>query len=201
MKSVIVYALLFAILLQAAGCYSFYPLEKNESAKDYLKEENRLEFRLKNGDKYQFSSKECRFIDKPGNYIFGVGTITDKTTQVKEGFSGEVIMEVVDSITNFTMDSKKYVSYLLKDSTKILFEESNVMIITPETAPDFWIIMNDRSPKIIYNSDIKWIQVEKLNTEKLIVSGVICAALIFIFYKAMANSSWSFGGFGFGGKL
>jgi hypothetical protein len=196
MKSVIVYTLLLTIMLQTVGCYSFYPIEKNENMKDYLKQENCLEFMLNNGDKFQIISKECSFIDKPGNYIFGAGTIIDKTTQVEEVFRGEVNMESVDSVKNIVVDSKKFVSCRLKDSKRILFEEKNVIIITPETAPEFWLIMNDRSPKIIHTSDIKRIQVEKLNSEKTIVGGVICAALIGLFILAITKSEWSFGGFG-----
>ena len=201
MKSIIAYTLFFAILLQAAGCYSYYPLEKNESVKDYLKVESHLEFRLKNGDKFQCGSKECSFIEKPGNYIFGVGTIANKTTQAKKEFRGEVNISSVGSVKEFTMGSIKYVSYLLKDSSRILFEKSNVMNITSDSTPDFWIIMKGHSPKMIYNSDIKWIQIEKLNTEKTIMGGVIFAALLFIFYKAMANLNFGIGGLGLGGSL
>jgi hypothetical protein len=62
MKSFVIYTLLFAILMQAVGCMSFYPLEKNESIKDYLKPDNRLEFRLKNGNYIKASSEACVFI-------------------------------------------------------------------------------------------------------------------------------------------
>ena len=65
MKTIIVYTLLFAILLQAVGCYSFYPLEKNESISEYLKQDKRLELRLKNGENIKASLQvEENFISK-----------------------------------------------------------------------------------------------------------------------------------------
>ena len=137
MKSFVIYTLLFAILLQAVGCRSFYPLEKNENIKDYLNPDNRLEFRLKNGDYIKASSKACVFVDKSGNYIFGVGTLLNIKTQDEKLFQGEVKIESVDSVKNIVVDSKKYVSCWLKESKRILFEENNAVIITPETAPDF----------------------------------------------------------------
>jgi hypothetical protein len=188
MKSIIIYTLLFAIFLQVVGCYSFYPLEKNENIKDYLNPDNRLEFRLKNGDYIKASSDSCFFIDKPGNYIFGRGTLLNQKTQNTKVFQGEVKMELVDSVINNAVNSKKYVFCYLQDSKIIIFEEKDVVIITPETAPEFWIFFNYDSPKIIYNTDIKSIQVEKLNTEKTVVVGVICAALIVFFVISTMKS-------------
>jgi hypothetical protein len=100
-----------------------------------------------------------------------VGTLLNVKTKDDEAFQGEVNMESVDSVINIIFDSKKYVSCWLKDSKKILFEENDVVIITPETAPDFWVI-NDHHPKIINSKDINEIQVEKLNTSKSIIFGV-----------------------------
>jgi hypothetical protein len=189
MKSVIIYTLLFAIFLQATGCYSFYPLEKDKSIKEYPEQDNRLEFRLKSGDYVKASSEECVFVDRPGNHIFGLGTLLNRKTQDEEAFRGEVKMELVDSVKNIVVDSKKYVCCWLKDSTEILFQENIVLIITPETAPDFWLIINECTPKIIYTRDIDEIQVEKLNTTRSVIVGVLYAAGVVLFFVLVGELS------------
>lgn len=63
-------------------------------------------------------------------------------------------------------------------------------MLTTENVSDFWII-NDRSPKIIYSSDIKEIQVEKITATGIIISVIVVgAAIAFI----LALGSW--GGIG-----
>jgi hypothetical protein len=177
MKHIIIYTLLFAILLQAVGCYSFYPLERDKIIKDYTNSSNHLEFELKNGDHIQAISKECRFIDKPGKYIIGKGTLIDKKTQDEEVFEGEVNIESVDSVKNIVADSKKYVFCYLKNLKKIIFEENNIVMMTTETVSDFWVIYN-RPPKIIYSSDIKDIQIEKMTTTGIIIIVTLVGAFI-----------------------
>lgn len=98
-------------------------MEKDESIKDYKNSSNKLEFELKNGDHIKAISKKCRFVDKPGKYIIGEGTLIDKKSQDEKEFYGEVDMASVDSVKNIVADSQKYVFCYLKNLKKIIFEE------------------------------------------------------------------------------
>ncbi|MGE5458427.1 MAG: hypothetical protein ACM3RX_08735 [Methanococcaceae archaeon] len=185
MKRVIVYTLLAAMLLNIAGCSSFLPLEKEEKIDDYLhSSQTHIEFILKNGEDIKTFSRNCSYVDSPGRHIYGDGILINKITQYEEAFSGEVIMDLVDSLKNITADLKNYIFCYLKNSKRIIFEEKDVVIVNSDTLNTFWVI-HTSPPKIIFTSDIKDIQVEKFNTAQIItgvaIGAGILAALIVLF--------------------
>lgn len=182
MKRYISAILIPCLLLQLCGCYS--SLEIGEDINDYLKSGKDLKFILKNQDNIIANSKDCNIILEPDYFTYGTGTLIDKKNNTSKHFQGEIKHESIDSVKYIVVDSKKYLICWLKDSTRISFEDNDVVNITPKTAPNFWLVKEKKkdtdSYKIIYENDIDEIQVENVaaNLTLAIIGGV--AGIVFL---------------------
>ncbi len=176
MKRYIAAILIPCLLLQLCGCYS--SLEIGDDINDYLKSGKDLKFILKNQDNIIANSKDCNIILKADYFTYGTGTLIDKKNNTSKYFQGEIKHELIDSVKYIVVDSTKYFICWLKDSTRISFEDNDVVNITPKTAPNFGLVKEKRkdtdSYKIIYENDIDEIQVENVaaNLTLAIIGGV-----------------------------
>lgn len=192
MKNKILISMLVVSLFNYIGCYSYYTLTEEEinAGRPYPDDEIRLV--LRDSTKVDFGPPVTHFnddgfylnLDKPDSLLIGNGDIFNSITKAKKNYQGIVEVEMIDSSKTFSVDSKPYSVYWLKDHNRLSFEEGYFAEIFPGQGPGYYLLEPPDPMKKISFDEVKEIQISKINwyvTGSLIVlyvaAGIYAIAL------------------------
>jgi len=175
MKRYISAILIPCLLWQLMGCYAFRTLESDEDINVYLQSNDKLNFRLNNGEKITTNGNERELRTRQKFILFGTGILTNLKSIKSKIFKGEIEQSTIDSVRSVSLDSIEYIVAWLKDTTRISFEKQNV-IFNSTLNPDsnYLLITNYENPRIINVNDLSGIEVEEKNV------GITIALVLFI---------------------
>lgn len=185
-SSVLVSSFLLQIMLTSFGCKAFYPLNNDDDLLENVSSKNRLLLKLKDQSELDLEPETYLFVDKPSEFIYGIGAKFDFSGRMRSKFVGSVSKdEIVSMEVILIIDSTAYYRYLLKDSTRITFQKGKIYSATPDSGSEYWIVLdNDQNDlRIINKSEIEEIQINKTNwiaTSLLLGIGIGFIALIIV---------------------
>ena len=188
MKKFISGILLYSLLFQLTGCYSFSePVQINEAVLSNFKN-LKLKMTLLNGKTY-FSDSHT-IIDNVNNsdFIIGKGLSYSSNSSWSSSFEGHIYRNEIDSqrIESNTL-------YIwLKNQKRIQMNKSDYFIFTPDMKRGLWLFENSNM-EFISADDIISIEREYLNiyTTTLCVLGISATVFFYFMGKDMGRIFFS----------
>jgi len=181
MKKFISWIVLFSLLLQLTGCYSFSePVQLNEAVLSNFKNLE-LKMTLLNGKTYFSDSYDI--IDNVNNsdFILGKGLSYSSNSSWSSSFEGQIYRNEIDS----QIVEANTLNIWLKNQKRIAMNKGDYFIFTPDMKRGLWVFENSNM-KFISMDDIKSINRESFNgyTTTLLIL-LISLELLFIIEKPL----------------
>ena len=184
MKKFTSWVVLYSLLLQLTGCYSFSePVQINETVIYNLKNLE-LKITLRNGKTY--FSDSYNIIDNVNNsdFIIGKGLSYSSNSSWSSSFEGHIYRNKIDS----QIVEANTLNIWLKNQKRIAMNKGDYFIFTPDMKRGLWVFENSNM-KFISVDDIKSLESESFNifTTTLCVLGISAAVFSYFMGKAMGS--------------
>ena len=179
MKKVISYSLIFSLLIQLLGCSTFQPIERY-AANDLSNLDNQsVKITLSTGEEIISKEYHHLYFTEPSEFIFCIGSISDKNLNNTRSFSGLIPAEEIKSI-NFDEKTETYY-ILLKTEELTIVRRGNYFKATYETEPGFWYWDKEKTVKVNV-TDIKLIETSNFDAglTTLLIVGTLGGILALI---------------------
>ena len=179
MKKVIAYSLILSFLIQLLGCSTFQPIESTV-ANDLSNLDNQsVKITLSTGEEIISKEYHHLYFTEPSEFIFCIGSISDKNLNNTRSFSGLIPAEEIKSIY-FDEKIETY-NILLKTEELTIVRKGNYFKATYETEPGFWYWDKEKAVKVNV-TDVKLIETSTFNawlTTIFIIGTLGVVALVF----------------------
>ena len=192
---------LVVAVLNLTGCYSFQTVSSNRTNDFYPPEDKPIKLILNNGNEVKAEAYHHTYVDSATYYIIGTGKkIINEKIELK--YEGRLYNDVVDTCKIFLIEQKDCLSCLIKDNSRIVFEEGNYIQITPESEKGLWLTGDMYMPNeisrttkkisgLINQNDIAEIEIEKLNPDATVLFSIGLAIVVgFLIYAAVVGSNF-----------
>lgn len=192
MKKSLAILLIFSLLLNVTGCYSFRRIYYDEQTDFSEIENNDVRVRLTDGKIIRSDAYHHALIFPGSEFIVGEVNKYLHGYNYGEPFGGRIMKSDVDS-SYLDTQTGNYTVWLKSNKT-ITFPKGYYLVATKETEPGFWYWNKDAIQKVNFN-DISSIEVDKINviaTSLLVGGGII--AVIFVIFLATFDMNLSLGG-------
>jgi len=185
MKKMISWVLLYSLLLQLTGCYSFSEIEQiNDTALAELENQN-LKITLFNGRVYFLGSYKHYSNISDSDFIIGKGMVYALKSSTLSSFEGKVYRSEIDS--QLIESNTLYI--WLKNQNRISMDKGDYFILTPDTKKGIWAFENSNM-EFISVDDIISIEREYLNiySTTLCILGISAAVFFYFMGKGLSDS-------------
>ena len=193
MKKVIAYSLILSFLIQLLGCSTFQPIESTV-ANDLSNFDNQsVKITLSTGEEIISKEYHHLYFTEPSEFIFCIGSISDKYLNKIRSFSGKISSEEIESI--YFDDKTNTYNILLKTEEITIVKKGDFFKATYETEPGFWYWFKEKAVNVNV-TDIKLIETSNFDaglTTLLIVGTLgILALIIALTYSPPAGHKLDF---------
>ena len=189
---VLLNSLLVQIMLMSLGCHAFYLPNNDKDLEENINSKERLQLKLKDQTQLDLESGSYFFIDKPSEFIYGIGYKYGFSNRMGPKFVGSLSKNEIDSTQTFIYGSTIVIKYWLKNNESIMFEKEKIIQISPASGSGFWIVLDrdESALRKIDNTDIEEIQIHKTNWVATIA---LLAVITGIITMSIAASQFSGG--------
>ncbi|MBI1931312.1 MAG: hypothetical protein HYS24_02095 [Ignavibacteriales bacterium] len=160
MKKVITYSLIFSLILQLNGCYSFQSIDNVNPSQLHNIEDKDIKITLIDGRIIYSKSWHHTLVTDTAPFILVSGSLNKKSNGRSETFKGKIYPAQYKSITQ---DKNRKVYNILLNNGDIIRVMSNDYFGVNSTTGNGFIVWENEN-EIKYDiSDIKSIEVDKIN--------------------------------------
>ena len=188
MKKFISWVLLYSLILQLNGCYSFSEIEqRNDTALTELENQN-LKITLFNGRVYFLEPNQHSNNISNSDFIIGKGMVYTPNSSKLTSFEGKIYRSEIDS--QLIESNTLYI--WLKNQNRISMDKGDYYIFTPDMKRGLWVLDNSNM-EFISVDEIIFLEREYLNiyTTTLCILGI--SATVFFYFLAKSLRDFPFG--------
>jgi hypothetical protein len=188
MKKFIAWVLLYSLILQLSGCYSFSEIEQiNDTVLTELKNQT-LKITLSNGKVYFLEPNQHTNNIRNSDFIIGKGMVyMPKLTKLGpfEGtiYRGEIDSQRIESNTLYIW---------LKNQNRITMDKGDYFIFAPEMKRGIWVLDNPNM-ECISVDEIIFLEREYLNIYTTVLCILGISVTVFFYFLAKSLSGFPFG--------
>lgn len=185
MKKYMAIFLIFSLLLNITGCYSFRQIYYDENTDITDIESNDVRVTLTNGTKIRSDAYHHTLIYTNSEFIVGVVNRYLQGYNYSEPFNGRIMKSDIDS--SYLDPQNGNYTVWLKSKKSITFPAGHYFIVTNETEKGFWYWKNDITQRIDLN-EILSIEVDRINVLNTILFAA-AGVSVFLFLLAWLVST------------
>ena len=180
--------MLIQIPLTHLGCTSFYPLGEDDNLPDLIHSKKELLLKLKDQTEVHVLPLNYFYLDKPVEFIYGIGNEYNYENQRVSVFEGFIELDKIDSCKVIEENSILYHLFWLKDNRRLSFEEDKIIRAIPDSSKYTWLL--PEYPKLIEisDSDISEVQVRKINWITTSIASVLGIGILILGIVFLANA-------------
>ena len=190
-SSILIFCTLVQIPLTQVGCTSFYPLGEDDNLSKHINSKKELLLKLKDQTEVYVLPDNYFYLDKPVEFIYGIGSQYNYENQRISVFEGFIEIDKIDSCKVIENNSILHHLFWLKDKRRLSFEEDKIIRAVPDSLKYTWLLVEYNKPKLIEisNSEISEVQVRKINWVTTSIASVLGIGLLVLFIVACIQYS------------